>query len=457
MKTFNFATLNVRGLKKIPNNDGPPNKDSNSLDLHNITTDLQKHDIDAIALQETHFKASEHLQNVKGYIGYFSNDEDNRYHGIGILVKDIYHPTFTKISARVSAASFKISDKKDILFICGYAPHESLSNNKPEERDLFYNHIEKALALKKSTTIPILALDANAQIAYENQETPHGILGKFTKGNKTNNNGQKLLHLAAENELTITNTLFQHKMSRRTTWTAPFRNIRTTNGKKRRNPIHNQIDFILIDKKYARFLKNARSYNNIATDSDHNMVITNINFEFTRLNKPKVDKPSKVNIANFRNKALNQEYLEKVNEQFDAKDATNNNERWQKVVETCLTVGEEVLGNKEEKTLTDKDKEIKRLSEMRKTIKRQITDSTSTRKIESLKKERQYIKKEINYRIKKAEEKEIDEKMAHIENIKDDNTSYHYAMREINRPTQKVPILVKDSQGNVPGSTSAKI
>ena len=69
------------------------------------------------------------------------------------------------------------------------------------------------------------------------------------------------------------------------------------------------------------------------------MVITNINFEFTRLNKPKVDKPSKVNIANFRNKALNQEYLEKVNEQFDAKDATNNNERWQRVVETCLPFG----------------------------------------------------------------------------------------------------------------------
>ena len=237
MKTFNFAALNVRGLKKIPNNDGPPNKDSNSLDLHNITTDLQTYKIDAIALQETHFPSSEHLQNVKGYTGFFSNDENNRYHGIGILVKDCYNPIFTKISGRVSAASFKINDKKDIIFICGYATHEALSNSKPEERNLFYSHIEKALALKKSTTIPILALDANAQIAYNNQESPHGILGKFTKGTKTNNNGQKLLHIAAENELTITNTMFQHKMSRQTTWTAPFRkNLRTANGEKRRNP-----------------------------------------------------------------------------------------------------------------------------------------------------------------------------------------------------------------------------
>ena len=58
--------------------------------------------------------------------------------------------------------------------------------------------------------------------------------------------------------------------------------------------------------------------------------------------------------------------------------------------------------------------------------------------------------------MKKLEEKEIDEKMAHIESIKDDNTRYHYAMRDINRPTQKVPILVKDSEGNIPGSTSEK-
>ena len=247
-------------------------------------------------------------------------------------------------------------------------------------------------------------------------------------------------------------------MSRRTTWTAPFRkNLRTANGEKRRNPIHNQIDFILIDKKYARFLKNARSYSNLATDSDHNMVMTNIDFEFSRLNKPKTVKSSKINTANFRNKKLHKEYTQKVEEQYDNKEATNNNERWQNIVETCLKVGEEVLGNKEKKKQTDQDIEIKRLSDMRKTIKRQITDSTSIERKESLKKERLYIKKEINYRMKKLEEKEIDEKMAHIESIKDDNTRYHYAMRDINKPTQKVPILVKDSEGNIPGSTSEKI
>ena len=62
----------------------------------------------------------------------------------------------------------------------------------------------------------------------------------------------------------------------------------------------------------------------------------------------------------------------------------------------------------------------------------------------------------INYRLKKKEEKEVDEKMEKPERIKDDNTKYHYVMREINRPKQKIPILVKDEEGNVPGSITEK-
>ena len=184
--------------------------------------------------------------------------------------------------------------QKEVLFICGYAPHETLSNQLPEERELFYAHLQKALKQRKCNTIPIIALDANAQTTYVNQDFPSNILGKFTKGNKTNNNGLKLLQFANENEMSITNTMFQHKMSRRTTWTAPFRAY-TINGQPRKNPIHNQIDYILIDRNYSRFVTNARSYNNTTTTSDHNLVIMNFRAEFSKINRPKTDKPTPIN------------------------------------------------------------------------------------------------------------------------------------------------------------------
>ena len=93
---------------------------------------------------------------------------------------------------------------------------------------------------------------------------------------------------------------------------------------------------------------------------------------------------------------------------------------------------------------------------MRQTIKRQMIDTSSQNKKAKLRQESKYIKKEINQRLKKKEEKEIDAKLENLERLTDDNTRYHYVMREINKPKHKIPILVKDEDDNVPGSTSEK-
>ena len=65
---------------------------------------------------------------------------------------------------------------------------------------------------------------------------PTATTEPFTKGPKTNPNGHTLLHFAAENDMILTNTLFRHKMSRRTTFTAKYQPFKTANGEVRRNP-----------------------------------------------------------------------------------------------------------------------------------------------------------------------------------------------------------------------------
>ena len=213
-------------------------------------------------MQETHLYKLEHLQKSNGYSGFFVNATDGLhsdfFHGIGILVKTIYNPSFTRISPRVCTASFKINNKNDILFISGYAPTETIALTKKGklERDAFYEDLQKPLALKKSiNTIPIIALDANARTSYSNDGTIPNVIGKFTKGPKTNTNGHTLLHFAAENDMILTNTLFRHKMSRRTTFTAKYQPFKTANGEVRRSPHHNQIDYIHLEKKLVRFVK----------------------------------------------------------------------------------------------------------------------------------------------------------------------------------------------------------
>ena len=49
----------------------------------------------------------------------------------------------------------------------------------------------------------------------------------------------------AEKQTIITNTLFQHKICHRTTWTAQLRNFITWNGEERNNPPRNQIDYYI--------------------------------------------------------------------------------------------------------------------------------------------------------------------------------------------------------------------
>ena len=231
MKYLNFGTLNLRGLKKIQHNDG-----SLSLNLDNFLSDVCKHNLDAIGIQESHFGEEEFLQKEPGYLCYFVNEDKNRFHGSGIVIKDTYNPTFRRISGRVCTATFK-HDNKHFLFVSGYAPHEALGNQNPDEREKFYNDLQTALLKTTPTTIVIVALDANARTSYRPDIHPH-VLGPYTKGDITNKNGSCLIQYAAENNLFITNTKFRHKMSRRSTWSAPFRPFRTKNGEIRKKILY---------------------------------------------------------------------------------------------------------------------------------------------------------------------------------------------------------------------------
>ena len=377
------------------------------------------------------------------------------------MIKELFKPIFRKISTRVCTASFKVDNDKHFLFISGYAPHESLSNESPELRDNFYDDLQKALKLKKSNSFVILGLDANAKTNYD-PETHPNVLGPFTKGHQTNNNGQRLLHFAAENDLFLTNTKFQHKMSHRTTWTAPYRRIRTKNGELRRNPIRNQIDYILINNRYLQFTTNSRSYNNLETDTDHNLVLMNLRTQLSKLNKPNKEVTPIVNKDLFRNQRYADKYKIKVTEKHDAqedKEFANNEEKWTNIVETCLEAGIEVLGVKDKRSNQSENKEIKELSERKQRLKNKMQGCNSQETRSKLRDEMKSTKKKINKKLKKIEEDDIDKKLELLEQIKDDNTKYFYVLRDLQKlnNNKKASIIVKDKEGNCPGSTQEKI
>ena len=120
----------------------------------------------------------------------------------------------------------------------------------------FYDDLEKLLKTVPRKDILIVQGDWNAFDAWR------GTIGKFGLGG-TNERGQKLLEFAKRHQLTAENTLFNHKISRRTTWHSP-------DGK-----VHNQIDFIFISKRFVTGVNRARTrtFNKPDIGSDHDLVM----------------------------------------------------------------------------------------------------------------------------------------------------------------------------------------
>ena len=65
------------------------------------------------------------------------------------------------------------------------------------------------------------------------------------------------------------------------------------------------------------------------------------------------------------------------------------------------------------------------------------------------------IQRSIHEKLKIIEEEELDSKLHHIEQIRDDNTKYFYAIRSLQNANKnkKATIIVRDKEGNCMGST----
>ena len=288
-----------------------------------------------------------------------------------------------------------------------------------------------------------------------------GFTHTFTKkGSTTNNNGCRLIQFAAENKLFLSNTKFKHKPAHTSTWTAPYQPIRMRNGEIRKHPIRNQIDYLLIDNRHLPFVTDSRSFSNIHTESDHHLVLMTLNLQLSRLNRPKKDPNPQVNSENFKKLEKITRYKEKVSE-LQAKCETKESigdEKWTTIVSTCQEAGKEVLGLKEKHSNREEDKDITSLKENRQRLKAKIDASHSIEIKKKFESDRRAIKAEINKKIKRAEE-EVDQKLEKLESVKDDNTKYYYIMRDIqsiNRDN-KSSIILKDKNGDIPGSNADKI
>ena len=113
--------------------------------------------------------------------------------------------------------------------------------------------------------------DFNAKIGsvkVEDTIGPHGIGSR-------NDRGDKLVEWCLENDLAVMNTWFRHHKRRLWTWKSP--------GDLTRN----QIDFIIINKRFRNSVNQAKTYPGADINSDHVPVIATVSLKLKKAVKPK--------------------------------------------------------------------------------------------------------------------------------------------------------------------------
>jgi len=127
----------------------------------------------------------------------------------------------------------------------------------------------------------------NAKVLYENRDYER-VMGKHELGLR-NDNQVRLCEMCDLNEQVITETLFHRKTIHKATWVSPERKTR------------NQIDHILIKKRFRNSVNDTRVKRSSDIGSDHYLVCTKIKLRLTEVPKEKVERRVKYSTVKLEN------------------------------------------------------------------------------------------------------------------------------------------------------------
>ena len=117
-----------------------------------VANDALNYDLDILGLSETHIKG-EGLEEIRAfqkdkypdYLMYYTGSDNNKHHGVGLLINyEELDPSFTRISDRICVAKVVTKDRC-ILAISAYAPTITTSEKYPEQREEFYDQLDKTV------------------------------------------------------------------------------------------------------------------------------------------------------------------------------------------------------------------------------------------------------------------------------------------------------------------------
>lgn len=247
-KAINIATFNIRTGK-----DG-----SRILELIHH---MEAHDISVIGLQE-HRRVHEEevkFERIDGHLlvtsSAWRNSAQAAVGGVGLLINKKVEKALcdvTSVTSRILKATFAGNPVATLVVV--YSPTNMRQNH--DETELFYESIRNTIDQTPKHNFLALLGDWNAKVSSSHV--------RFAHEKRTNENGIRLIDLACEKSLCITNTTFQKRQGKLWTYEDP-------KGQRY------QLDYVLVNSKWKNSVLNSEAYSSFApVGSDHRIVTAKI-------------------------------------------------------------------------------------------------------------------------------------------------------------------------------------
>ena len=256
-------------------------KDSEYRRVTEIDGELQRLNLDIVALQETRIEDMGKLQE-KNFTFFWKGlpPGERRIHGVGFAVRNsLVGATSTPTGHSERLMSLCLETRKGKAhFISAYAPTLDASS---EDKDKFYDSLRVVVSSIPKGDALFLLGDFNARVGQDHSSWPD-CLGHHGIGNM-NDNGERLLQFCSSNGLCITNTYFTLKHCHKVSWRHP------------RSKHWHQLDFVITRKTELQSVKITRALQSADCSTDHSLIFSKVKLEPKRVHsarpaaKPKID------------------------------------------------------------------------------------------------------------------------------------------------------------------------
>ena len=313
---WNVRTLNKKGSPEL------------------LLNELSKFSVDIVGLSEVRWIGTG-VQTL-GSFDFFYCGEDKHVGGVALMVAHKVKHTMIGlncVSSRLIYARFK-GQGVNLSVIQAYAP---TSASSVEDLNKFYGDLQTTYDSVDKSDLLILMGDWNAKIGDDFGKWPT-VLGKFGLPG-CNENGLRLLEFCRANDLSITNTFFKHKLSRKWTWS------------NHDGSVKNMIDFVIVRNRWRSCVLNTRSFPSADVNSDHQLVMSNLRLRFAvrRRNRHSEGSSGRHDLDKFREPAVVQEFQQEVKQRLTSLKPSTLDEAAEDFSRILREVADKALGFRKQK------------------------------------------------------------------------------------------------------------